>query len=113
MSFLNDIFASLGRSGETPVLQEMHDGRINGITGRELLEQVARARSFLAARGLKKGDRCALYAVNGIRWVAMDLAAMAEGLIVVPLYARDPGRIVSESEPLSRSAAEGRSRPRA
>ena len=88
MSFLNDIFASLGRSGETPVLQEMHDGRINGITGRELLEQVARARSFLAARGLKKGDRCALYAVNGIRWVAMDLAAMAEGLIVVPLYAR-------------------------
>jgi long-chain acyl-CoA synthetase len=96
MSFLNDIFASLGRSGETPVLQEMHDGRINGITGRELLEQVARARAFLAARGLKKGDRCALYAVNGIRWVAMDLAAMAEGLIVVPLYARQaPAELVA------------------
>src|SRR6266545_8278548 len=88
MSFLNDIFASLDRNGETPLLQEIRDGRINSITRRELLEQVARARAFLAARGLKKGDRCALYAANGIRWVAMDLAAMAEGLIVVPLYAR-------------------------
>ncbi len=43
---------------------------------------------FLGSRGLKKGDRCALLAHNSIRWVAMDLAIMAEGLIVVPLYAR-------------------------
>jgi long-chain acyl-CoA synthetase len=42
----------------------------------------------LASRGLKKGDRCALLAHNSVRWVAMDLAIMAEGLIVVPLYAR-------------------------
>jgi long-chain acyl-CoA synthetase len=96
MSFLNDIFASLDRNVETPVLQEIRDGRINGVTGRELLEQVARARTFLAARGLKKGERCALYAANGIRWVAMDLAAMAEGLIVVPLYARQaPAELVA------------------
>jgi long-chain acyl-CoA synthetase len=96
MSFLTDIFASLERTGDTPVLLEIRDGRINGITGRELLEQVARARAFLAARGLKKRDRCALYAANGIRWVAMDLAAMAEGLIVVPLYARQaPAELVA------------------
>jgi long-chain acyl-CoA synthetase len=37
---------------------------------------------------LKKGDRCGLLAANSIRWVALDLAAMAEGLIVVPLYFR-------------------------
>ena len=30
-------------------------------------------------RGLKKGDRCALLAHNGIDWVALDLAIMAEG----------------------------------
>ena len=30
----------------------------------------------------------ALLAANGIEWVALDLAIMAEGLIVVPLYAR-------------------------
>ena len=88
MSFLNDIFASLERAGQTTVLVEIRDGRTTGTSGRELLHLVRCARAFLAARGLKKGDRCALYANNGVRWVAADLAAIAEGLIVVPLYAR-------------------------
>src|SRR4030095_13647838 len=88
MSFLNDIFASLERNRESCVLQEIREGRVSALSGGELLAQVARARAFLAGRGLKKGDRCALYAPNGIRWVAMDLAAIANGVIVVPLYAR-------------------------
>jgi long-chain acyl-CoA synthetase len=88
MSFLNDIFASLQKSGDTAVLQEVREGRSTSVSGRDLLNQVSRARTFLSARGLKTGDRCALYANNGMRWVAMDLAIMAEGLIVVPLYAR-------------------------
>jgi long-chain acyl-CoA synthetase len=88
MSFLDDIFESLQKSGDKAVLQEIRDGRETPTSGRELLNQVSRARTFLAARGLKKGDRCALYANNGTQWVAMDLAIMAEGLIVVPLYAR-------------------------
>ena len=37
---------------------------------------------------MHKGDRCVLLAANSIDWVALDLAAMAEGIIVVPLYAR-------------------------
>ena len=66
------------------------------VTGRELLTRVSQARSFLARRGLKKGDRCALLAHNGIDWVALDLAIMAEGLIVVPLYARQaPAELVA------------------
>src|SRR5258705_4584726 len=88
MSFLHDIFATLQRSGDTAVLQEIRDGRVTAISGRELLDQVSRARAFLQARGLQRGNRCALYANNSTRWVAMDLAVMAEGLIVVPLYAR-------------------------
>jgi long-chain acyl-CoA synthetase len=88
MSFLEDIFASLEKAGDTAVLQEIRDGRITAVSGRELLDQIAQARSFLAGLGLNKGDRCALYANNSVYWVAMDLAVMAEGLIVVPLYAR-------------------------
>jgi long-chain acyl-CoA synthetase len=96
MSFLDDIFASLERTGRTTVLQEIRDGRTIPTTGGELLDQVGRARAFLARRGLKKDDRCALYANNGVRWVAMDLAAMAQGLIVVPLYARQaPAELVA------------------
>src|SRR5438067_304018 len=85
MSFLQDIFAQLRSSTETPVLQES-GGR--QITAGELLELVCTARMFLSDKGLKKGDRCALLAHNSIRWVAMNLAVMAEGLIAVPLYAR-------------------------
>jgi long-chain acyl-CoA synthetase len=96
MSFLEDIFASLQKSGDLPVLQEIRDGRVTPISGRDLLEEISKAREFLAARGLKKGDRCALYANNGLRWVAVDLAIMAEGLIVVPLYARQaPAELVA------------------
>jgi long-chain acyl-CoA synthetase len=96
MSFLSDIFASLERAGQTTVLAEIRDGRALNTSGRELLDLVGRAGSFLAQRGLKKGDRCALYANNGVRWVAMDLAAMAEGLIVVPLYARQaPAELIA------------------
>src|SRR5258708_40352204 len=88
MVFIDDFFRSLQKSGDAAGLQEIRDGRITQISGRELLEEVSQARAFLGARGLKRGDRCALYANNGMRWVAMDLAIMAEGLIVVPLYAR-------------------------
>ncbi len=42
--------------------------------------------------GLVKGDRCALVAANGIRWAALDLAIIAEGLIAVPMYARQAPR---------------------
>jgi long-chain acyl-CoA synthetase len=96
MNFLQEIFTGLEAAPETTILQELREGEIFSVTASELLEQVRRARSFLAARHLNKGDRCALLAANGIRWVAMDLAVMAEGLIVVPLYARQaPSELVA------------------
>jgi len=96
MSFLNDIFASLTQHADIAVLQEIREGRSPSVTGRDLFDSIARARAFLSARNLRKGDRCALYANNGVRWVAMALAIMAEGLIVVPLYARQaPAELVA------------------
>ena len=78
------------------MLQEIRDGQVTGVTGGEFLELIRKARTFLASKGLKKGDRCGLLAANSIRWMAMDLAAMAEGLIVVPLYFRQaPAELVA------------------
>jgi long-chain acyl-CoA synthetase len=88
MPFVGEIFSQLQAAADTTVLAEIRDGQVTGVTGSELLELIRRARTFLASKGLKKGDRCGLLAANSIRWVAMDLAAMAEGLIVVPLYFR-------------------------
>ncbi|HEY1400851.1 MAG TPA: AMP-binding protein [Terriglobales bacterium] len=88
MSFLEQIFASLEKSGDNVVLQELRDGRTLPVSARQLLDQVLVGRAYLRRLRLKRGDRCALLGHNSIQWVAMDLAIMAEGLTVVPLYAR-------------------------
>jgi long-chain acyl-CoA synthetase len=96
MPFVGKIFSQLKTAADTTVLQEIRDGQVTGVTGGELLELIRKARTFLAAKGLKKGDRCGLLAANSIRWMALDLAAMAEGLIVVPLYFRQaPAELIA------------------
>lgn len=95
MPFVGEIFAQLKAAGSTPVLQEIRDGQITAVTGAEFLDLIQRARTFFASKGLTKGERCGLLAANSIRWIALDLAATAEGLIVVPLYYRQaPNELV-------------------
>jgi long-chain acyl-CoA synthetase len=86
--FIGEIFSQLRETADTRILAEIREGQVTGVSGNELLEMVRKARTFIASQGLQKGDRCGLLAANSIRWVAMDLALMAEGLIVVPLYSR-------------------------
>ncbi|MGA9511465.1 MAG: AMP-binding protein [Candidatus Sulfotelmatobacter sp.] len=95
--FVEGIFSQLQTAAEdTRILAEIREGEITGVTGNELLELIRKARTFIASKGLKKGDRCGLLAANSIRWVAMDLALMAEGLIVVPLYSRQaPAELIA------------------
>jgi len=87
-NFIEDIFAQLERADSRVVLREIHGEKFIGISGRELLEQVQRVRMHLRRAGLQPGERCALLAPNSARWVAFNLALLAEGVIVVPLYAR-------------------------
>jgi long-chain acyl-CoA synthetase len=95
MTFLEIIFDRLQKAASAPVIREVRGGKVISVTGSELLAMVQQARQFLVARGLKQGDRCVLLAPNSIRWAALDLAMMAEGLIVVPLYARQaPAELV-------------------
>jgi long-chain acyl-CoA synthetase len=88
MTFLEQIFDRMQRTATAPVAQEIHDGNFVSVTGSELLAMTQQARQFLTARGMQKGERCVLLAPNSTRWIALDLALMAEGVIVVPLYAR-------------------------
>jgi long-chain acyl-CoA synthetase len=102
-NFLESIFVQLQRSADRVVLREIHGQQFISITGRELLDQIHNVRAYLRTAGLRPGDRCALLAPNSIRWIAFDLALMAEALIVVPLYARQsPSEIAAmmkDSEP--------------
>jgi long-chain acyl-CoA synthetase len=88
MNFLENIFQRLRQDLARVVLREVRGASFTATSAGELLSAIGVARAFLRSRGLKPGDRCALLAHNSIRWVAMDLAILAEGLIAVPLYAR-------------------------
>jgi long-chain acyl-CoA synthetase len=87
-NFLERIFAQLRASAGRPVIQEIRGESATTVTGAELLAQVRTARGFLRRAGVRLGERCALLVPNSIRWAALDLALMAEGVIVVPLYPR-------------------------
>jgi len=96
MNFLENIFDRLGKTPDRAVVQEAHRSGIKSTSCRELLTLVGTARAFFSKAGLRKGDRCALLAHNSIRWAALDLAMMAEGIIAVPLYARQaPAELVA------------------
>ena len=96
MDFVREILARLASMPDAILLRELRDGQTPAVTARELLEKIDCARSFLVSQRLKKGDRLALLGHNSIDWVAIDLAIMAEGLIVVPLYARQaPAELVA------------------
>jgi long-chain acyl-CoA synthetase len=95
MNFLETILHRLRQTPDKAILQEVRDGRMVTTTCGELLASVQAARAFLTKAGVKEGDRCALLAPNSIRWAALDLAMMAEGVMVVPLYARQaPAELV-------------------
>lgn len=87
-SFLQNIFDRLQRSPDRVVLREVHGQEFVSNTGVELLGLVEKARQWLRATGIQPGERCGLIAANSIHWIAVDLALMAEGMVVVPLYHR-------------------------
>jgi len=87
-NFLQNIFDRLQRSAYRVVLREIHGERFIPVSGEELLVLVERARGWLRSSGAEAGDRCGLIGANSIHWIAMDLALMAEGIVVVPLYHR-------------------------
>ena len=87
-NFLENTFAQLQQASGRVVLREIRGTEFVSVSGAELLDQIARARAYLRDAGLQAGDRCALLGPNSIRWAAIDLALMAEGLVVVPLYSR-------------------------
>ncbi|MDE3136709.1 MAG: AMP-binding protein [Acidobacteriota bacterium] len=116
MNFLETIWKRLEEWNDRAVVQEARPDDFDRATGRELLGLIQSARESLRRGDVKPGDRVALFAPNGIRWTAIDLAIMAEGAIAVPLYPRqaiaelalivkdaDPVRIITADRTLSRA----------
>src|SRR5262245_28154974 len=88
MSFVDTLFDRIAEAGTTPLVVEMHGTVEVPATGADLMDRIARARGGLRNRGVVAGDTVVLLAANSAAWVATDLAILAEGAVVVPLYAR-------------------------
>ena len=89
MTFLEAIFERLAARRGSPVVQEIRDGRMRAGHRRRIAGAWSQqARAFLRGARLEEGRSLRAAGANSIRWVALDLALMAEGIIVVPLYAR-------------------------
>src|SRR5215467_8885742 len=98
-NFIENIFAQLKRADTRVVLREIRGEQFVSVTGSELLARVQQVRAFLSKSGIQPGDRCTLLAPNSIPWVVFDLALMAEGVVVVPLYSRQaPGELAAMSK---------------
>ncbi len=96
MNFLQTIFSNLSRSPRKTVLQEVREDGLHSVSGADLLDWIGQARLRLREAGLRPGDRCGLLGPNSSRWVAMNLAIMAEGAMAVPLYSRQaPDELVA------------------
>ncbi|MCQ8896051.1 AMP-dependent synthetase/ligase [Limnobacter humi] len=55
----------------------------------EMIDLARNWQSFFRSMGLQPGDRVAICLKNSIHWVAFDLAALAMGMVSVPLYVDD------------------------
>jgi long-chain acyl-CoA synthetase len=99
---LAGLFAErVARTPDALAYRQFEQGHWQDYRWRDMAEIVARWRCALAGEGLAPGERVALSLPNGVDWVAFDQAALALGLVTVPLYATDsPGNvahIVSDS----------------
>ena len=59
------------------------------VSAGEVAARAARWQAAFRREGLQPGDRIALCVRNGVSWVAIDMAALGMGLVVVPLYVDD------------------------
>lgn len=62
------------------------DGQYRDVTCREMVAESLRFGQALIALGMEPGDRVAIMAPNGPRWVYADLGIMAAGGVTVPVY---------------------------
>jgi Long-chain acyl-CoA synthetases (AMP-forming) len=90
---LPGLFAQrVARTPHAIAYSEVADGAWRAHSWSDMAHAVSRWRAGLAGEGLAAGERVAMGLPNGVDWVCFDQAALALGLVTVPLYATDsPG----------------------
>ncbi len=90
-----DFFAQHVARPDTVLYRHHAAGAWREVTAGALAKDIARWQAAFRSEGLLPGERIALCARNGVDWVAIDLAALALGVVVVPLYVEDNAESVA------------------
>ncbi len=87
---------SVAKYGNNVLIHEKKDDVYQGITYKEIDEQVKTVAAGLYKHGLRKGDRVALLAEGRTEWLVSELAMLHLGIIDVPLSVKliEPSEIV-------------------
>lgn len=75
---------------DSPDAEAVVDGDVR-VTYAELRERVREATAAFIGAGVGPGDRIAIWAPNGLRWIVTVLGAMGAGATLVPLNTRYKG----------------------
>ncbi len=62
------------------------DGDWRAVTWGAFADQIQKVALFLAASGLERGDRAAIFAPNRVEWMSAALGIQAAGGVMVPIY---------------------------
>ena len=89
MANIAEYFRQHLAASDTILYRQCIGGTWRDIPARDIGAQVGCWQAALRAIGLVAGDRIAVCLRNGIDWVALDLAALGLGMVIVPLYVDD------------------------
>ncbi len=81
-----DLFAdTAARFGDRAAIEIQRTDRLDRFTYRELNTMAGARATWLASKGVGKGDRCAILAHNDAHWCAAYLGILKLGAVAVPL----------------------------
>ena len=102
---LGDLFdlSLRGRPDAIALVHDGPDGRLRDLTFGQLRDRASRLSAALGNRGLRHGDRVAVYLSNRVEFIDLFLACVRSGLVLVPINVlyreREVAHIVADAEP--------------
>jgi len=79
-------FETAKRQGDRCCYQYKKDGRWQALTWNEAASLVCKIAAGLESKGVKSGDKVAIFSSTRLEWSIADMAIMACGAITVPIY---------------------------
>lgn len=86
---LAQLLAQYLSSPDKVLYSQFMDGAWRDFSARDVAHLATRWQQAFRREGLQAGERVAICLRNGVSWVAVDMAALGLGLVVVPLYLDD------------------------